>query len=74
MKTVTESMAREKFYYEWLREVEVFKLHYNTMETQHRQSRVLKEELPQHELIIHMDFAENYCNETVEEIQSDYWS
>ncbi|KAK6167828.1 hypothetical protein SNE40_021766 [Patella caerulea] len=41
---------------------------------QYNEIKKLKENLPQHQFIIKMDFAENYNCKSVEEIQSAYWN
>ncbi|XP_046548265.1 uncharacterized protein LOC124258241 [Haliotis rubra] len=48
--------------------------HVSRLKTQYSQIRELKQNLPRHEAIIHMDFAENYNCKSVEEIQSAYWN
>ncbi|KAL4222613.1 hypothetical protein ACF0H5_018654 [Mactra antiquata] len=61
MKIVSESMTRDAFYDDWMKEMEKFIEHYDIMKTQYQQTRILKESLP--EIVIHMDFAENYSYE-----------
>ena len=53
-----------------------FEAHVSRMKTQNEQIRLLKEKLPLHHVVIHMDFAENYsCTcKSLEEIQSTYWN
>ncbi|XP_070579275.1 uncharacterized protein [Ptychodera flava] len=51
-----------------------FKDHVERVKTQYAEIRRLKEQLPQHDVIVHMDFAENYSCKTVDEVQSAYWN
>lgn len=74
MKIVTETLEREQFYEEWQKSVEEFKVHFYNMKTQYKQTKILKENLQQGEIVIHMDFAENYSCKTADEVQSAYWN
>ena len=74
MEIVSETTDRDAFYEEWLKEVPVFKIHYEVMRNQYKQTQVLKETLPHNEIVIYMDFVENYSCKTADEIQSAYWN
>ncbi len=74
MKIVSEELGKDDFHKLWENEVTAFRRHSSIMKTQFLQGRILKENLPLHEIIIHMDFAENYSCKSAEEIQSAYWN
>ena len=74
MKVVNIAASRDQFFEEWEKELAAFKVHYEIMTTQYLQTRKLKETLPENEIIIHMDFAENYSCKSANEIQSAYWN
>ena len=44
------------------------------MKTQYEQIRYFEQNLHNHEIIIHMDFAENYSCKSVDEPQGAYWN
>lgn len=56
------------------KQVENFASHGDRVQTQYAELRKLKEILPQHQMICRIDFEENYCCKTVDEIQSACWS
>ena len=74
MKIVQEETNREEFKKLWVSEVREFKEHIHEVQTQYAQSRLLKQNLPDDEVIVHMDFLENYTCKSAEEIQSTYWN
>ena len=51
-----------------------FQDHVSRLRQQYKALRDLKNGLPQHHVIVQMDFAENYACQNVEEIQSAYWN
>ena len=57
-----------------MKETGDFKEHVSRMRTQYGQIKTLKENLPDHHYIVHMDFAENCTCKSVDEIQSAYWN
>ncbi|MES9879633.1 MAG: hypothetical protein ABW185_01985 [Sedimenticola sp.] len=74
MKVVTEELERDDFCKLWDQELAIFKEHIRIMKTQFAETRNLKDKLPHHEVILHMDFAENYSCKSAQEIQSAYWN
>jgi arsenate reductase-like glutaredoxin family protein len=70
MRIVQEEASREEFKKLWASEVSEFKEHIHKVQTQYAQSRHLKQHLPDDEVIVHMDFSENYTCKSAEEIQS----
>lgn len=74
MKIVQETMKSVDFSKIWEKEENEFKEHVFKIKTQYSQLRQLKENLPEKEILLHMDFAENYSCKTADEIQSAYWN
>lgn len=74
MKIVKEEMERQAFFKIWEKDTEEFRNHVGRVQKQYSEIRKLKEALPEHEVIIQMDFAENYACKTADEIQSAYWN
>ena len=69
-----EEVEGEKFWNAWEIELTKFRDHVFRVKRQFRMSRELKEHLPDNEVYVHMDFAENYACKTADEIQSAYWN
>lgn len=74
MKVIKITMARDEYetymkmqYSEFLEHVQRVKAQYNSI-------RQLKENLPEQELVVHLDFAENFTCCNADEIQSAYWN
>ena len=59
MKIVKEEVEREKFWNAWEIELTEFRDHVFRVQRQFRMSRELKEHLPDNEVYVHMEFAEN---------------
>lgn len=57
-----------------LKDLETFRCHVQRVQTQYREIRRLEENLPQGEVLLWMDFAENYTCASLEEVQSAYWN
>ena len=74
MRIVENSMSKQDFTGWFLKETDDFRDHVTRMRTQYGQIKVLKERLPEHHVVVHMDFAENYSCRSVEEVQSAYWN
>ena len=60
MKIVQSEMSINDFIDHLEKQTKDFEEHVDRMKTQYEQIRYLKQNLPNHEIIIHMDFAENY--------------
>ena len=69
-----ESIAKKDFIILVLKEVAEFRQHVHRVQNQYREVRRLRENLPQNEILVWMDFAENYTCSTVEEPQKAYWN
>ena len=74
MKIVQSEMSINDFIDHLEKQTKDFEEHVDRMKTQYEQIRYLKQNLPNHELIIHMDFAENYSCKSVDEPQGSYWN
>ena len=77
-KTVTKIVEAKKSKAEFVAylrdQFTVFTEHVKRMRKQYEEIRELKQNLPPHHAIIHMDFAENYSCKSMDEIQSAYWN
>ena len=51
-----------------------FSGHVDRVRSQYREIKTLKENLPENEIIVQMDFVENYTCKYLAEIQSAYWN
>ena len=56
------------------KEIAEFRLHVSRIKNQYTQLRYLKDNLPAHDVIIKIDFAEDYRCRSQQEVQSTYWS
>ena len=52
---------------------QAFNEHVVRMKRQYKEIRNIKQNLPPHHHVIHMDFSENYNCKSMEEVQSAYW-
>ena len=69
-----KSMHKKKFCDFFIHEMDSFRLHAGRVKDHTAQMRRLKENLGEHELLIHMDFSENFtCAESRDNVQSSYW-
>lgn len=73
-KIVEIKKAKTDFIEHFIKQFDLFKAHVDRMKTQYKEIRRLKEKLPMHHHVIHMDFAENYACRGLDEVQSAYWS
>ena len=67
MKIVKVVKAKEEFMSHLINQSKEFEAHVSRMKTQFEQIRLLKEKLPLHHVVIHMDFAENDSCKSLEE-------
>ena len=74
MKVVEEKLGRASFIDLMKKEVEQFSSHVARVRLQYGQLKKLKEELPPHQMIVQMDFAENYICRSLDEVQTAYWN
>lgn len=73
-KEIEENCAKEEFIDCVMKEVSAFRAHVSRGQNQYREMKRLRENLPEGEVVLWMDFAENYCCSSVEEVQSAFWN
>ena len=73
-KIVESTLEKEEFVTKFENQIDEFGSHVERVSTQYSQIRTLKEKLPDHHMIIQMDFAENYSCRSLEEVQSAYFN
>jgi hypothetical protein len=73
-KEVEVKMPKDEFVDHLLKELKTFRCHVERVQTQYREIRRLRENLPDGEVLLWMDFAENYTCASMEEVQSAYWN
>ncbi|XP_061183299.1 uncharacterized protein LOC133191568 [Saccostrea echinata] len=74
-KIMEQSFENIKSFLDFLnKQTEDFKGHVSRVSTQYEQIHALKGNLPQHNVVIQMDFAENYTCKSLEEVQSAYFN
>lgn len=73
MRIVKVTQSKEDFPKHLQEQTTEFKDHVSRMHTKYQQICLLKENLPAHQAVIHMDFAENYSCKSAEEVQPPYW-
>ena len=74
MKVIEESLPKAEFVTVFQKEVQEFCDHVERVRTQYKELRQLKENLPEHEIILQMDFAENFSCRSLDEVQTAYWN
>ena len=74
MKLLTADMEKTQFGQLFRKEVKQFRGHARRVKIQYEQLKLLKENLPEDQAIVQMDFAENYTCQSLEEVQSAYWN
>ena len=74
MKIVDTELEKSDFLIHFKKEIVEFCSHVARVKRQYAEIQTLKANLNNNEVIIHMDFAENYVCKTVEEVQSAYWT
>ena len=68
------SAAKEEFIKVVKEEIMEFKDHVERVKNQYNQVKRLKEILPNNNVLVQMDFAEDYKCQSQDEIQSSYWN
>lgn len=74
MKVVEESLCKDEFVVVFKKEVQEFCDHVFCIRKQYAELSKLKENLPEHEVILQMDFAENFTCRSLDEVQTAYWN
>jgi len=73
-RIVESKVPKEKFIEDFEKQMEDFKGHRSRVQTQYQQIRELKDKIARNEIIVQLDFAENYSCRSVEEVQSAYFN
>ena len=74
MKIVKTNMTKEVFIQHTEQQYKDFFLHVSRVKTQYSAIRNLKADLPKDEVLVHMDFSENFTCSNADEVQSAYWN
>ena len=74
MKIVNVSAAEEEFIEVVKEEIMEFKDHIERVKNQYNQVKRIKEILPNNNVMVQIDFAEDYKCQSQDEIQSAYWN
>lgn len=74
-KIVSTVLGKEEFKEKATSDINKFREHAERVKIQYTEVRKLKDNLPPDQLLLQMDFAENYsCAESNENVQSSYWN
>lgn len=73
-KEIEEAVNKGTFITTVLDELKLFRQHVERIRNQYTEMRRLRENLPPDEIMVWMDFAENFTCSSPEEVQSAYWS
>lgn len=74
MRIVETEFDQDSFIGLFSKQAEEFRAHVYRVGRQYQEIKRLTENLPENQFILQMDFAENYCCKSNEEIQSAYWN
>jgi len=74
MQIVEKEDERDKFKEDLIKQLQLFEQHVQRVREQYQQVRKLKENLPEDEVMVQMDFAENYSCRSLNEPQPAYWN
>lgn len=73
-KIVDQSLTKMKFLDKLESQTDDFVNHVFRAHKQLAECRSLKQNLAEHDMVVHMDFAENYTCRSLNEVQSAYWN
>ena len=73
-KIVESYLPKQEFLQIFEKQADEFDKHVKRVKRQYGEIDRLKESLGKDEVILHMDFAENYLCKSMDEVQSAYWS
>ena len=73
-KEVEKNVGKQAFIEQFDKELSEFRQHAKRVTVQYNEMRRLRESLSENEMVVWMDFAENYSCVSLEEIQSAYWN
>lgn len=74
MKVISSSMTKDKFLNYMEQQINEFIGHVDRVKRQYGEAQKIKQNLAADEVIVNMDFSENYACKSVNEIQSAYWN
>jgi hypothetical protein len=74
MRIVKTTVKRQDYIESTMKQFELFLQHVDRVRHQYRSAAELKAKLPINEVVVQMDFAENFACQTADEIQSAYWN
>lgn len=74
MKVVEKTVNKNEFINTVKQELDQFICHVERVKSQYKEIKTLKENLPKDEVLVQMDFAENYTCKSHAEVQSAYWN
>ena len=73
-KIIKKVEQKDRFVEHFLTTLASFREHVNRVKNQYKQIQTLRGKLQENELLVWMDFAENYNCHTIEDVQSSYWN
>ncbi|CAC5387896.1 unnamed protein product [Mytilus coruscus] len=73
-KVLEETVKKDEFMTIIENQTTDFRSHVERVKTQYSEMRKLRENLPENEIVLWMDFAENFVCTSVEAVQSSYWN
>jgi hypothetical protein len=73
-KEVEENVGKQAFIEQFDKELGEFRQHAKRVTVQYNEMRRLRESLSENEMVVWMDFAQNYSCISLEDIQSTYWN
>ena len=74
MKIVKVKLQKDDFKLQMEQQYKEFLQHVSRVKTQYTAIRELKADLPKNEILVHMEFAENFTCSNADEVQSAYWN
>ena len=74
MRVVEQTLSKENFLSTLVKESEAFREHIKRIRAQYEAIHTLKESLPPHQMVLQMDFSENYGCKCQEKVQSAYFN
>ena len=74
MKIVKIALKKDAFIELMVKEYTEFLGHIARVKTQYKELAAIKQNLPSDEVLVQMDFAENFTCQSLDEVQSAYWN
>ena len=73
-KVIEQTATKANYIAEFTQEAMDFTEHVNRVRGQYSELRKLKENLAEHDVILQMDFAENFSCRSLDEVQTAFWN